>query len=362
MRKLNYFRSFFLAATLAITSLGFTSCDDNNDGPSGAYSEDGVFIVNEGNFGTPNGSISYYNSNSNEVQNGIFSTVNENRPLGDVAQNMVVHGDRAFIVVNNSNKIEVVNAATFKSEGVVEGLSAPRYFVALNNDKGYVTEWLPANADWSYNKGRVSVIDLKSYSVVKTIEVDVQPEQLLIANGKLYVTNQGSDKVTVINTANDAVESSITVTYGPNSLALDRNNTLWVLSSGNKDWNLPQSEHTAGALSKINVSNNTVSSTIIFPNVTASAGKLVTNGSKDKLYFIYNGGVHQQDISATTLNETPLIDRSFYGLGVDPDNGNIYGGDENNWSGDGTVYVYNSNGTQITTFKVGVGPNGFVFN
>ncbi|WP_276497721.1 L-dopachrome tautomerase-related protein [Pontibacter litorisediminis] len=363
MKKRNYFRSFFLAATLAVSSLAFTSCDSNDsDGPSGAYAEDGVFVLNEGNFRESNASISFYSNSTEQAQQNVFQKENDGRLLGDVVQDMELAGNRAFIVMNNSNKIEVVNAATFKSVGVVEGLSAPRYFVALNNEKGYVTEWFPPNADWSYNRGRVSVIDLKTYKVVKTIEVDVQPEQLLLAGGNLYVANSGTPLVHVIDTNNDMVVKTIEVTHGPNSLALDRNNNLWVLSSGYKDWNAPASEHTAGALSKINIANNTVTSTITFPEATASASKLLINGNKDMLYFLYNGAVHQQDINATALNTTPLINRSFYGLGVDPETGNIYGGDENSFDGDGTVYIYNPQGNQIGSFRAGIGPNGFVFN
>lgn len=360
MRKLNYFRSFFLAATLAITSLGFTSCDDDNDGPTGAYAEEGVFVVNEGNFQTPNGSVSYYNTNTEEVQNNIFGRSNDNRPLGDVVQNMVIHGDRAFIVVNNSNKIEVVNAGTFASVGVVEGLALPRYFVALNNDKGYVTEYV------NFGEGRVSVIDLNTYTVTKTIAVGKLPEQIALAGGKLYVANSGDNTVSVINTATDAVETSITVADAPNSLAIDRNNVLWVLSSGNKSYDpypeVDEANSTAAGLTKINTSNNTVTGTITFPEVAASAGKLVMNGNRDKLYFIYNGGVHQLGITASAINSSPLINRSFYGLGVDPETSYIYGGDDNGFDGDGTVYIYNPDGTQISTFKAGIAPNGFVFN
>ncbi|MDX5422296.1 MAG: hypothetical protein LPK07_01940 [Hymenobacteraceae bacterium] len=362
MRKFNPFRSLFVAASLAISAFTFTGCSNDDNGPSGAYAEDGVFVVVEGNFGTPNGSISYYNKNTQEAQHNIFGKENEDRPLGDVIQNMVLQNDHAYIVANNSNKIEIVNAYTFKSEGVVEGLSSPRYFAALNSDKGYVTEWLPYNADYSYNNGRVSVLDLKTRTVIKTIEVGVQPEQLLVAGGKVYVINQGSSSVSVINSATDAVERTIPVTAGPNSIALDKNNMIWVLSAGNKSWRLPASEHTAGALTKINPSSDAIVSTFPFPKATASASKLVLNGAKDKLYYQYDGKVYQQSATSASLAHTLLIERSFYGLGVDPSTGNIYGGEQIGFTGDGTVYIYRPDGTELNTFTVGTGPNGFVFN
>ncbi|ARS37365.1 YncE family protein [Pontibacter actiniarum] len=366
MRKLNSFRSFFLAATLAIGSFAFSSCNDDNDGPSGAYAEDGVFVVNEGNFTNSNASISFYNNNTAQVEQQVFETTN-GRFLGDVAQYMTIYGDRAFIVVNNSNKMEVVNAATFKSVGAVESLNQPRYFAALNNDKGYVTEWLNYDpTTFVYPTGRISVVDLSTYTVTKTIDVGVQPEQLAVVGGKLYVVNQGSNTVSVINTATDAVEKTIPVADYPTSIAVDAANNLWVLSSGNKVYaNYPEvdpAQSTAGALTKLNGANGAVLGTYTFPDVAASASQLVLNGPKNKLYYIYDGKVYQQDVNAESLSHSAVVERSFYGLGVDPDNGYIYGGEKNGFTGDGTVYVYRPDGTQVTSFKVGIGPNGFVFN
>ncbi|MCC9165827.1 YncE family protein [Pontibacter harenae] len=363
MRKFNYFRSLFLAVTLITSSLAFTSCDNDNDGPSGAYAEDGVFMVNEGSFGTPNGSISYYNNRSQQVQNTIFQNEND-RLLGDVIQNMVIHGDRAFIVANNSNKIEVVNANTFNSLGTIEGLEMPRYFAALNEDKGYVTEIVSYNG----SPGRVSVIDLNTFTVSKTIEVGVQPQQLVIAGGKVYVANSGGNTITVINSSTDAVESTITVTEGPNSLVIDRNNALWVASSGVKvGWPVSEEESSPGALSKINLASNTVTSTLTFNQNAPSPSKLTTNGNRDKLYYVFNRKVYQQDVNATTLNTMPLIDRGtyieygFYGLGVDPETGYIYEGKVNDFTSSSWVIRYSPTGAPVDSFRVGIAPNGFVF-
>lgn len=362
MKQLNTFRSLFTAATLSVAAFGFTGCDDNNDNaPSGAYAEEGVFVVNEGNFGTPTGSVSYYSENTKQVQNDIFSKENDSRPLGDVAQSMTIQNDHAYIVVNNSNKIEIANAYTFKSEGVIEGLLLPRYFVALNNSKGYVTEWV------SYGQaGRVSVLDLASRTVIKTISVGVMPENLILVNGKLYVTNSGGNSVSVINTNTDVVEQNISVTDSPKGLALDKNNNIWVLSGGkvayNSDWTVDYTRTTAGALSMINPSTQTIQTTFTFPGNQSQPGNLAIGSGKDKLYFNYAGKTYVHNISASSLSNTVLIERSFYGLGVDPESGLIYGGDANGFAGDGTVYIYNPDGTSAGSFKAGIAPNGFAFN
>src|SRR5687767_12691559 len=104
----------FVFLTIAVLSFLISSCDDDDNKPKGEF-EHGVFVVNEGNFQHADGSISYINPSSGEVSYDLFGAVNSGRALGDVVQSMTIDNDQAYIVVNNSNKIEVVNANTFKA-------------------------------------------------------------------------------------------------------------------------------------------------------------------------------------------------------------------------------------------------------
>ncbi|WP_242926647.1 YncE family protein [Pontibacter vulgaris] len=361
MKKYNPVRSFMWVAALA--ALTISGCNTNSDdAPTGEYAQDAVLISNEGAFNKSNASVSYYNRSTGQVQNEIYSAANPSQVLGDVLQSINLHNDKAYLVMNNSKKITVVNASTFKAEGEINGLDAPRYFAALNNEKGYVTEWLAYDPNtYQYGKGRVSVIDLKTYTVLKTIEVGVQPEQLVITGGKVYVANVGENAVTVINTITDAVEKNIIVTQSPNSLALDQNSNLWVISTGQKDWQLDPSNYTPGALTKINTGSNTVEATLPFSSKTAFASKLATNGAKNKLYFEYDNKVYQQDINATTLSTTPVINRSFSSLGIDPVNNYIYAGVAPGYTSNGWVVRFNPTGAALDSFRVGIAPNGFIF-
>src|SRR2546421_1774917 len=76
----------------------------------------GVFITNEGSFGNGDGSVSFFRPASHEIINDVFMTVNH-RPLGDVVQSMILFNNKGYIVVNNSQKIEVVNKNNFSSTG-----------------------------------------------------------------------------------------------------------------------------------------------------------------------------------------------------------------------------------------------------
>ncbi|MHA6246561.1 YncE family protein [Pontibacter sp. CAU 1760] len=367
MKNNTLFRSLLAAAFFLSGAFGFTSCDDDKEiAPSvtparGPYDQKGVFILNEGNFGTPNGSISFLSDSANKaVENNISQKANNDRLLGDVVMDLDFVGDRAYIVANNSNKLEVVNAYTFKTEGIVD-LQQPRYFAVASPDKAYVSEWVQYG-----QTGQVSVINLNTLQVVKTIAVGPQPEELLVVNGKLYVTISGADVVTVINVTTDAIEQQIQVTDGPAELETDQKNKLWVLAKGktvyNPDWTVNTTASTPGALVAINTANNMVLNTMTFGSNEVSPGNLAITADGGNLYYNFQDATYTQSASSTSLATTPLLARSFYGLGIDPDNGYLYGSDTNNFSGDGKVLIYQPDGTKVKEITVGIAPNGFVFN
>lgn len=342
-------------------TLSLLACDPAND-PTPTEQPivtSSVFVVNEGNFLRSNADISLFSKASSTVTGkALFSTAN-GRALGDVAQSMAIQDSLGYIVVNNSNKLEVVSLAKFRSKATVNGLKLPRYFAAASSAKGYVTE----TVSYSGANGRVSVLDLKTNTVSKTIEVGVQPEKLAVVGSRLYVTNSGGNTVTVINTSTDAVEGTITVGDSPNSVVEDRNGNVWVLSGGktvyNADYSVDYSRTTKGSLSKIVPGQLTATTREVASN-RSSPGRLTINGAKNQLYYTYLGGVYTLGIADDVLPATPLIKRSFYGLGVDPQDGTIYGGIGSFTAAD-KVIRYRSTGAALDSFTVGIGPNGFVF-
>jgi len=88
---------------------------------------------------------------------------------------------------------------------------------------------------------------------------------------------------------------------------------------------------------------------------------LATDGSS--LFYVNGSNVYKMGITSTTLPTTPLISgRFFYGLNVDPNSGNVHGGDANGFAALGVTYVYDNTGTFLYQyFTGGIGPNGFVF-
>ena len=353
------------AGLLALTSCG------SSDNPSPDSGVSDVFVVNEGVFQKSDAKIAGFNSNTGKVVTADLFQSTNNQPLGDVAQSMTVVEDRAYIVVNNSNKVEVVTMPSLKEVGpaiaifpapvapdTATRLLLPRYFVA-NNGKGYVSQWV----SYTVPNGRVSVVDLATNKVTKTIQVGLQPERMLMVDNKVYVVNSGGNTVSVINTQNDEVESTITVDDAPNSLVQDANGKIRVLCGGNVDFTntLP------GSLVSFMPNASTSLERLVFTSNTLTPTDLQTSSDKTQLYFravnasgigpIFRMGYNNNSVPDL---KAPFIPKPYYGLGIDPKDGSIYGG-TGTFTGSDQIIRYTSLGAPVDSAATGSGPNSFVF-
>ena len=353
----------WLALSIALT-ITVAGCKKDEPKPGttttttpGVY-ETGVFVTCEGPFGSGTGTVSFYNRSTGVVSNDIFQTVNS-YPLGNIVQSMSIYNGKGYIVVNNASKVEVVNASDFKSSASIVGLNKPRYFLGIDNTKGYVTDWGATGTD-----GAVRVINLSTNTISSTISVGKGAENMVKINNYVYVTCKGGygndSVVTVINSSTDVVSSTINVGPNPSSIQLDANGKLWVLCGG--QWNTAYTAlDKTGKLVRINPSTNTVEQTFVFSSTTSSPSDLIINVAKNNLYYTYNGSVYAHDILASSLNNSELIKRNFYGLGVDPTNDYIFGADAGNFSSNGWILRYNNTGAKVDSFQVGIIPGSFFF-
>lgn len=345
---------------LIFCSLFFSACTEEElPITSGIYSE-GVFTINEGVFGQTSGTITHYNRTDGAVQQKIFKQAN-NRDLGDVVQSMSFYEDKAYIVVNNSNKVEVADANTFEEKAQIAGLRLPRYILVSAANKAYVSEW---GADGL--TGTIAVLDLTSYTVVKRISVGVGPERLLLKDEKLYVTHIGgyasNNIVTVINTADDLVETTIPVLDKPSACVETMDGSIWVACAGEVAYltypTIDTVNSTESALVKINPATNTVEQTITFGKGNPVGNLVLNTNTKSTLYYSRSGKVWKHTL-ATGVEEA-LFSGSFYGLGFDPVTNYIYASTSTGINA-AEAQRYDTNGNLIDAYAVGVFANDFVF-
>jgi len=306
-----------------------------------------VLVTNEGNFQWSNASITYYNTNDNSVKDNIFTLVN-NRPLGDVAQSMLIINNQAYIVVNNSQKIEVVSLPDFKTSTTIKGFTSPRYILPVNSQKAYVSD-LYAN--------KIYILDLINNSISGEIICKGSAEEMVLKDGKVYITNTRTKYLYLIDIASNNIVDSINIGYAASSIRLDKNNNIWVMCAGSSDI----SEH--AGIYKINTITKGVDKTFDLGNSLNIWDKLEMNIEKDTIYYM-NNGIYKMSVSSTTLPSYPFIacnGKLFHGIGVEPQTGIIYIADAIDYVRKGKVYLYSKNGALINSFDTGIIPSGFCF-
>jgi hypothetical protein len=316
----------------------------------------GIFVVNEGNFNWGNASVTYIDRTTGDDYNNLFQTVNE-RPLGDVAQSMKTFNNKGYIIVNNSNTVEVVSLDDFKSVASIKGFSAPRYLEVIDSSKAYVTNM----------KGDISVVDLNSSQITKTIPTGEWTEAMIRYQSYIFVTCVGKfsesttkrkAKLLVINTKDDRIVDSIQTGKEPLGIVIDKKEKIWVLSTGGWDNVEP------ATLIRVNPDLMQVEKVFVFPASQSVPSRLSINPSGDTLYFLKNG-VFQMPVTAGDLPSDPFIQaggKLFYGLGIDPANGTLWTTDAVDYVSNGKAYHYSqSSGTLIGSFETGRIPGSFCF-
>ena len=316
----------------------------------------GVYITNEGDFNTGQGEISFYDPVTQTLTNGLFFNVNGYH-LGDIVQSMYIQDSTGFIVVNNSAKVEVVKIPSLQHILTINITgSSPRYFLPVNDHIAYVTDLYA---------GAIHVINYKTGALVTNITgVAKQTEHLLLVNGVVIVEercvadtcNTGSI-VTIDPTSNTLLHRYTFNGSSVDGIVADKYKRIWFAIDADTAHSIP---------SGIYCLNNDMT---VNKNIVMSAGhiawNLKINGTGDEIYYLDNSGVNALAITDTTAPTRPFIPANganFYGLGVDPVNGDVYVSDALDYVQKSAVYRYEKTGNSIQKCTAGVISGNFAFS
>lgn len=316
-----------------------------------------MFVVNEGNFNWGNASVSFINFTDNTVVPDLYEPANH-RNLGDVAENMNILGTQGYIVVNNSNKLEVVSLKDFSSVKSLTGFNSPRDIAFINSDKAYVTNLL----------GDITMVNTQTMEVKGSIRTSSWTEQMVEYGNLVFVTSIGkydepnslrNARVLVINAITDEIIDSIKTGKEPLGMVLDMKGKIWVLCTGGYD------NYESPSLLRIDPLLMIVEKAFTFPAVKDVPSRLCINGTGDTLYFLKDG-IYQMPVTATAIPNQPLIPsggRLFYGLGINPATGGIFASDAVDYVQNGWVYQFSSSsGNLVHSYQVGRIPGSFCFS
>ena len=189
---------FVLLALLLITAC------ENNPTISDEQTTSWIFIANEGNYGSSNGSISMIDD---------FGNVYEIENVGDVVQSLEVYEDKLIVLINNSHKIRIyditVDGLSLPGIEIDTDNSSPREMVVVD-DKIYFTNW---------NSQDVKIFNLFNYTIESSIPVGSMPEGIITDGTTLWVANSGEGTVSEIDITSLS-ETRHNVGDGPQNLVL----------------------------------------------------------------------------------------------------------------------------------------------
>lgn len=334
----------------APTVISISSCkkeDNANNTTPTTFKK--IFITCEGQFGTGTGTVSGFVRETKEMTDDLYGSANGGAALGNIVQSMTIDYDKAYIIVNNANKIVTVNKNTFAYEDTLGYVEAPRYMIIKNN-KAFVSEWTNSGVN-----GNVKVFELAHNTLQTIIPVGNGPENLFELNGKIFVSNSGGSgtdsTLSVIDATNNTLVQTINVGINPTGIAEDINGKLWVICNGNFGGN-------NGSLVRFNPLTYAVEQTLPL-GTDGYQIRLTANRTKSKLFFNQYGTLKQLDVTTTTISS--YINRDFYSVACDPIEDKILVTTAPP-SANGWLIRYDINtALPVDSFEVGIYPGSFCF-
>lgn len=347
--------------------------EEVNVNPPEISSVEGFYLLNEGNMGSNKSTLDYYDYSTGTYERNIFGSANPTVPkeLGDVGNDIAIYRSRLYAVINCSNKVEVMDAATATRRGQID-IPNCRY-MAFSGDNLYVTSYAgPVQINPNYEqKGYVARIDVNTLKETGRCVVGFQPDGICIAGGKIYVANSGGymvpnyeSTVSVIDEATFAVVGTIDVALNLHYCMADRNGRIWISSRGDY-YQIPS------RLFCYDPKRGEVVKALDVP-----VGDMCIDD--DRIYIVANGWSnvtmsYTNTFAVVDINSMEKIADSFitdgtgaelerpYGVAVNPVSKDIFVTDARNYVSPGYLYCYDKEGKRKWSVRTGDIPAHFAF-
>lgn len=331
----------------------------------------GFYLLNEGNMGSNKSTLDYYDYESGEYYRNIFGSANPTvvKEMGDVGNDLEIYGSKLYAVINCSNKVDVLDKWTAKKIGQIN-IPNCRY-IAFHEGYAYVTSYAgPVQLKPNYEQvGYVAKIDTSTLQIVSQCIVGFQPDEIEIANNKIYVANSGGymfpnyeNTVSVIDIETFTEIKRIEVAVNLHRLKADKNGNLWVASRGDYYYTNPK-------LYWIDTHQDQ-----LIDSIDISVSNFWLDDDKLYLYSVqwsYVAMSNEVTYGIVDVNTKQVITRNFitdgtnasigkpYGIMVNPITKDIYVTDAKNYVSPGALYCFDKNGKKKWSVRTGDIPAHF---
>lgn len=344
--------------------LFFVNCVKDPAGPEtpDPATAPGIYVINEGLFGQDNSTITFFSRPSGQALHDYFAAVNPGLRLGDTATSLTLHRDRLYIVVNGSNTIEVIERVSGKSLGriVLSEQPSPRQAVIANDTTGFVTALLT---------DEVIVFHPLELRELGRIKVGPAPEGLAIANNRLFVANSGlgdiraaedgAGTLSAVSLSHHAEVGRIPAIYNPTNVQTGSDGLLYVAGTGSY-----QRDDVISGILVIEPGGATVLDTVV---IGGHPGKFALT-SDGFGYVLTDEAVVKFSTTTRTVVDSVFVRRSqlgadawLYGIAVNEGRGEICVGNARNFTTNGEVVCFATDGRERFRFPTRLNPGSIAF-
>lgn len=331
----------------------------------------GLYLLNEGNMNMNKASLDYLDLRTGTYRRNIYGQANPEvtKGLGDVGNDIGIYGSKLYVVVNNSNKLEILDVKTSRKIKQID-ITNGRY-VTFYKGKAYVSAYFGKVGDPQAANGNIIEIDTVSLQVKRKVDVSRQPEEMAIVGEKLYIANSGgysppnyerTISVIDLNTFTEIKRIDVAINLG--RLKADRYGDLYVTSRGDY-YDIPSK------LFVIDTKTDQIKKTF-----DIAASNLWIDDDTAYLYATEWSYTQQKNIisySMINVKDETLIDKKFitdgtdaqikipFGIMVDPVTKEVYVSDAKDYVTPGTLYCFDPNGKKKWSVVTGDIPAHFAF-
>jgi hypothetical protein len=312
--------------------------------------KNGFLVLNEGLFNLNNASLSWIDLSTSKVTEDFFLQ-KTGRKLGDTGNDLLRYGNKIYIVVNVSSTVEILNAKTgvsIKQLQMIQNgkVKQPRN-LACYGGKVFI----------SCFDGYVDVIDTVDLLIEKRIKVGDNPENMLVVNNRLFVSNSGGlnpsldSTLSIIDCQNLIELEKIVVGKNPGKLISQNDSTLYVHVRGNysifpsglKKVNVGISKNQETIPLKISGIEKMENLLLIYTSESISLYDMKTNATINSDFIPLN--------NITTLYRIQYIEALKQ----------LFLFDANSYTNTGYIHRFSNTGQYIQKYHVGLNSNSLIY-
>ncbi len=315
----------------------------------------GFYLLNEGNMGMNRATIDYFEYQTGIYTRDIFSERNPTLPreLGDVGNDLMIYGKKAYATINASNFIEVFDVETGKH---IKQIHLPNCrYLTSDNGKVYVSSFAgKIEANPNAEIGFVAEIDTLSLAVTRKVNVGYQPEELVVHNHKLYVANSGGYRepkydttVSVVDLTTFTEIKKIEVAPNLHRMQVDPTGDIYVSSRGNYAGILPALYVLDSKVDQVKhkldipVANMTLDGTMLYYYTSSYQLNTGNNSIAFGVLDTQTKQIIRNSIATDGTDQQLLMP---YGIAVNPETKDIFLTDAQDYIGNGYIYCLSPTG------------------